>query len=413
MIRKLSNGMTVAVEKMPNAKSASFTILLQRGAAYDPEGKAGLTAVMAEMLSRGCAGKNAVELISELDSLGIERSFDCSAEYVSLSASLLPDKLDRALNLFFDIITKPNCDQNEFKQSVELSIQSILAIEDNPAEKLMNELGLRFFPYPLGRPVKGIISEIKKLTVRDIKKAMSEFSPETAILSIAGNIEPDEVLVSVEKIFSVWKTASEIRKLSLTPPKELPSHIEKALGAQVQIGLAAPFVSAKDPNYPKAILLLMILTSGMSSRLFVEVREKRGLVYAVRAFYSLMQDNGAMIVYAGTTPDKAEECIQVICAELERLKEGANEKELERGKIKYRSSLIMACEMPSSRAQAMAVDILRFDRVRSIAEMIESVTKIELEEMNSFLKSKRILPKIILTLGPEWRNKSGDGGKKI
>ena len=105
MIRKLSNGMTVAVEKMPNAKSASFTILLQRGAAYDPEGKAGLTAVMAEMLSRGCAGKNAVELISELDSLGIERSFDCSAEYVSLSASLLPDKLDRALNLFFDIIT--------------------------------------------------------------------------------------------------------------------------------------------------------------------------------------------------------------------------------------------------------------------------------------------------------------------
>lgn len=397
----LDTGLTVALERMPGLQSASFALLLPRGSAWDPVGKCGLTAILEEILLRGAGGLDARELTEAMDALGLDRGVDSSSEVLFLSGSLLGRDLDKALNFIRDIVLTPRLAEEDLAPSIDLTLQAIMGIEDVPSEKLFVELGQRYLPWPYGRPNKGIIEEVKTVGVGDLREAVAAFTPRGSILAIAGDIDHREILERIKKIFGKFNAAHEYPALAPKPPMTGPSHIVKESGAQVQIGMALPLVPMAHEDYSKAVLLSTVLSGGMSGRLFVEVREKRGLVYAVRASYGTMKDRGDLFLYAGTTPERARETIAVMQNELERLREGVTEEELSRARVQFRSSVVMSQESSRSRAKTMATDFHKLGRVREPRDIVAAINAVSLDAMNAFLARTEFKP-MTLTLGPTW-----------
>ena len=178
------------------------------------------------------------------------------------------------------------------------------------------------------------------------------------------------------------------------------THIQHE-GAQVHIGLMTSTVTVQDPNYYNAMAAVSVLSGGMSSRLFTEVREKRGLCYAVGANYNGLKQAAGISCYAGTTPDKAQETIDVIIAEFDRLGKDITESEIARAKVGLKSSLIMQSESSSSRANGIAGDHYLLGRVRSIEEIKEKLEEVSVETVSSFLKNNKFDGYTVVTIGPE------------
>ena len=395
----MASGLTVAAEKIPGLASVSFALFIPVGSAADPAGRCGLTSLASEMIMRGASDRDARALTEAMDGLGIERNVDYSLEYLLLSGSCLSTHVPRALSLFRDILLAPRLDQEELAPSIELSLQGILAVEDTPSEKLFVELGKRYLPPPFDKPSKGIAGEIEAVTIGDLRGICSYRSPRGMILSMAGDIEMTAANAMALDIFRDFPPAPDFPRFPMSPTHPEPGHVMKADAHQVQIGMAMPSLPLSHPDYVKSLLSVTVLSGGMSGRLFVEVREKRGLVYSVRAFYSTMRDRGDIYVYAGTTPEKAAETERVVRGELERLTEGITAEELARARTQLRSSVVMSQESSRGRATTMAMDLFRLGRVREPDDIIGAIQRIELDEMNAFLSRLEPRP-FVMTLGP-------------
>lgn len=407
LLETLPNGLSIAVERMPAVQSASFTILVPIGVAHDPTGRCGLTAVLTEMMPRGAGDRDAHALTEALDSLGIERSVDYGAESLVIGGSLLARDLDAGLVIARDMLLSPRLDAEELPAARELCLQSITAIEDNPSEKLFVELAQRYFPQPYGRPTKGIAEELRAVSVEDLRATVGRFSASGAVVTVAGNVEPERVRDRIASIFADWPSQDGPTDIAQKPPLAGPSHILKEGGAQVQIGMIMPGIPMDHPDYPKQQILVTVLSGGMSGRLFVEVREKRGLVYSVSAWLRTSRGRGDMMVYAGATPDRAAECLMVLGTELDRLREGVGEAELTKARTQLRSAVVMSLESSHARADTMAAQLHRIGRVRTPDEVIAGIQAVDVKAMNAFLAGFSRDGAVTLTLGPVWPSGRG------
>lgn len=386
--------------------SAAFALLLPRGAGHDPEGRCGLTALLVEMLLRGAGDLDARALVEAQDALGLERDADYSNEQTVLSGALLARDLPKALAIYRDVATAPRLDPGELEAARSLCLQSIIAIEDHPAEKLFVELARRRLPSPFNRPIKGERAELEAVTIEDLRAAAAGFGIGRGILTIAGGIGLDEGMALAEEIFGALPPGVARTDVAEAPPPPAPPHILKESGAQVQVGMATTGLPMTHPDYPKLMILVTILSGGMSGRLFVEVREKRGLVYSVRAFHGLLRERGDLYAYAGTTPERAAETIAVMRSEFARLADGVHEEEFTRAKTQLRSSIVMSQESSRARAGMMAGDLFRLGRLRAPEEIIDGIAAVTREEMNTFLASRSFAPELVVTLGPAWEKSS-------
>jgi predicted Zn-dependent peptidase len=403
MIATLDSGLTVAVERMPGVASVSFDILLPVGSAHDPEGRCGLASLLLEILLRGAGDRDARALTEAQDAIGLERDADFNDETMALSGSLLGRDLPKALAIYRDVLAAPRLDADELAPSIDLCIQQIRAIDDHPSEKLFVELARLYFPQPWGRPGKGLIEEIERITIPELRAAADAFTPRGTIIAIAGDVDEAEGIRLVEETFGSWRGGGGPPTLEARPPESGPDHIEKEAGAQVQIGMFWPGLPATHPDYPKAQLLVSLLSGGMSGRLFVEVREKRGLVYSVRASYAIRRDRGDYWLYAGTTRERAAETLAVIEGELERIRAGVERAEFEKAKTQLKSSIVMSQESTRARAGSMAGDWFRLGKVRTRDEILAAYDAVTFDDLNAFLAGVSYDGRRTLTLGPRWK----------
>ena len=249
----------------------------------------------------------------------------------------------------------------------------------------MLKLREQFYPDPLGRSVAGEIADLESLTPDTTRKIIAErFNPAKMIFSVAGKYDFDAVVKQVEKIFAS-KEGSRFRSLKTGKTGQRYKHIPND-GAQIHIGLMTPTVLVKDKNYYNARVAVSVLSGGMSARLFTEVREKRGLCYAVGAQYHAMKEAAGIACYTGTTPEKAQEAYDVIVAEFNRLAEGISEEEIHRAKVGLKSSLIMQSESSSSRAGSIAGDYYMLGKVRSLDEIKKAIDKTSVDSVLTFLR---------------------------
>lgn len=396
----LKNGMVLLGEPMESVASVAFGFMLPCGSATIVAGLCGAGNVIADWIFRGAAGKNTRQISDEIDGLGLHRAASLGSSHLSIGAVLEASSLDNALPIYADIIQKPNLEDDQFELAKQLAADSVLALEDAPRQNVMLKLRESFYPDPIGRSTAGKIKDLEKLTAKKTRQIISDnFNLSDTIFSIAGKYDFDAVVRQMEYLFNTDKRpAAEHAKLQQKQNEY--THFPNE-GAQVHIGMMTKTVKSDSPDFYNAQVAVSILSGGMSARLFTEVREKRGLCYAIGARYHSLKDAAGIMCYAGTTPDKAQETLDVIIAEFDRLKNGITEEELQRAKVGLKSSLIMSSESSASRASNIAGDFYILSRVRSLDEIKQEIEKISVDSVLKFLNENIFADYTAVTIGPK------------
>ncbi len=397
---RLANGLTLVAEKMHGVRSAAFTLLIGAGAAFDPPERGGLSALLADLVFRGAGRRTSRQVTTDLDNLGLQRGEGVESVHTSYFAATLGSNLIAALEIYADIVRRPHLPVAEVDAVRALALQELQALEDEPRQKIFVELRGRHFPFPFGRPTVGVREVLESATHQELADHHARaHRPNGAILAVAGYIDWPQLRDAVERLFGDWPAGENLAlKAGTRGPKT--DHMDQE-ATQTQIGIAYNTVPYRDPEYFKAQGAVTVLSGGSSSRLFTEVREKRGLCYAVFASYQSLPDMGAVVCYAGTTNERAQETLDVTLGEITRLTRGIDADEVARAQAGLKASLIMQGESSSARSSAVAADWYHLKRVRQLSEMQAAIDALSPQSIIEHLE--RYPPKdfTILTLGPK------------
>lgn len=405
--RTLSCGMPLLMESMSGVRSVGLTWLVPAGSATDLDNRQGLSTLWSELLMRGAGDLDSHAQADALDTLGLSRGCDTATFHMRLSATLLGDRLQEALPLLADIIRRPRMDEDSIEPSRDLALQALEGLKDDPQERAVLALRERHNPSPLNRSGMGNQEGLQAITRDDLVLGWQrQARPKESILAIAGDLDsaggPDAIAAAIDKQLADWSGSAP----PITPRE--PStrgtyhHIPDNT-AQVQIVLMHDAPREADASSKLERVAASVLSGGMAARLFTEVREKRGLCYSVSASYAADKLYGRCLAYVGTTPERAQESLDVLVAELRRINTPDGRitpEEFQRAMIGIRSNLILSGESTGARAAALAGDQHRIGRPRSLDEVAAQYAAITVDDVNAHLARRSLGPITIVTLGP-------------
>ena len=396
----LKNGLTVIAEQMPNVNSIAFDFKIPAGSAMIDEKYAGAASVISDWLFRGTQSLTSRELIEKFDYLGIHHSGSANTSCLDLGAVLESGNFASALELMAQVMLTPRFDQTQFDLSKETAIQEIVSLDDDPRQKVMLRLKEQFYPKPFNHNPMGTIETLKALDASqaaDIYRQNLDLS--RTIIAIAGKYDLSALKTQIESLFS-GDFAS--RRPDIIPSGSGAKYThEHHDGSQLHIGLITPTVKISNPDYYNAVAAATILGGGMSSRLFTEVREKRGLCYSVGAKYQTLKDYAGIACYAGTTQDKAQETLDVIVNEFSGIVKGITQDELDRAKVGLKSSLIMSSESSSARSSNLGSDFYLLGKVRSLDEIKQKIESLTVNSVIDFIRNNPLNDFTVFTIGPK------------
>jgi predicted Zn-dependent peptidase len=394
------NGLVLVAETMPWLESAAFSLVVPAGCSMDPVDRQGLGNFVSEMVQRGCGPRDSRQFVNDLERLGADRSSSISNAHCSFGAAVLAENLPAVLAIHADLVRSPHLPSEQLEDARQVCLHEIRAVEDDPAQKVMHLLRERHYPDPWGRPSHGHQPSLEQITLAEIREFFQRYyTPRGAILSVAGNVDWAHLKDHVGQTMADWSASDP------PWPKERPSdrrqcHVGHP-SSQTHIGIAYDSVPYGHPDYFQARGAVGVLSDGVSSRLFTEVREKRGLCYAVFASCHSLRDRGAVLCYAGTSTERAQETLDVVAGELARLSEGIDAEELDRLKARIKSALIMQQESSSARSSSIAADWYFLGRVQSIDEIGRIVDGLTCDSINRYLHENPPGDFTIVTLGAE------------
>jgi predicted Zn-dependent peptidase len=332
--------------------------------------------------------------------LGVERGESVGVAQATFSGATLRDNLPAALVLFADLIRRPHLPADQLEAGRNTCLQELRSIDDEPSQKLMIELRRRRYPDPWGRSSHGEEGPLRAATIQDVREFQARhYRPKGTILAVAGNFDWRRLCDHIEQLFGDWPGANSAEPNGING-KPAGNHIPFE-SSQSHVGIAYPTIPYKHPDYFQAWAAVGVLSSGSSSRLFTEVREKRGLCYTVYASLHTQRDRASVLCYAGTTAERAQETLDVTVSELLRLRDGIQQSELQRLKARIKSSLIMQQESTSARSGALARDWYHLGRARSLDEVGQLVDQLSAESINAFLSANPPRDLLVVTLGPQ------------
>lgn len=395
---QFANGLTLLVEPMTHVQSAAFTIMTPAGSIYEPTGENGTAATALDLMTRGAGDRSSRELSAALDFLGVQGNDSVGWNFLSFSGATLGEKLADALPIYADIVQRPTLPEEQFPAVINGAVQSLLSIEDEPQRKVFVELRKQCYDDPWGRSADGTLDDLPKLTPQKLVEFVQQnVRPNGTLIGVAGNVDPEEIRKTVEECFGEWEQLAEPE---LVPAKCTGGiqHLDHD-SAQTHIGLAFDAVSYGNDDYLTAWAAVSILSGGSSSRLFTEVREKRGLCYSVYATLNSLLSEGRVFAYAGTTTERAQETLDVMLDEIRKLNHGIDESELRRCQARAKSSLIMQQESTQSRASAIARDWFHLGRVKTLQEIRDAVEAITVDQILDYLNRHPLKNVTLLTIG--------------
>ncbi len=398
-IFEFPNGLTVIVEEMDTVKSAAYSLTVPSGVLYDSDSRIGASLILTELTAKGAGNLNSRALLEAFDSIGARHGESAGMYSSSYSGSLLAENLDAVMPLVASMVREPHLPEGEIDSIKSLLAQDVRSLLDNPSRRVMHELGLRYFPAPFNRPSIGVAEHLEACTLSDIKNIFGKaYTPKNAILSVAGNVKAEKVRALAEKCFGSWKGGDSILPKMAELPKRQTHHI-KSDSAQLQIALAYPSVKFAEEFYYASRVASDVLSGGMFGRLFIEVREKRGLCYSVYSSTSSTGIGGVSMAYAGTTTERAQETLDVMLEVLRSVKGTLTDEELKRSKANIKASLVMSEESSGARAGANANDWWWLKRIRSLDEIKDGIEKVTLAELDQYLTKYPCENPMVVTLG--------------
>jgi predicted Zn-dependent peptidase len=335
-----------------------------------------------------------------MDQLGLARSTAVTNYHTRLSAAMPATRLPAALAIYANLLQRPLLPATQIDDGRMVCIQELLAMQDDLSQKLMEQLRIRQYPDPYSRSAHGTLETLQEISIDDVQQFYDQhFTPHETIISIAGNVDSQQIFQTINELFGNW-TGHETTSIDTTPPPSGHHHMDQE-SSQTQIGIVFPSVPYAHPDYFQARGAVGVLSDGMSSRLFSEVREKRGLCYTVFAMCHTLRKQGCVLTYAGTTTERAQETLDVLLAELVRLGDGILPAELDRLKAKIKSGLIMQQESSNSRASSIAADWHLLGKVRTTNELSLILDGLSCDSINHYLTNNRPNEFRVVTLGQD------------
>ena len=379
------NGLTLLGEEMPWLESAAFAFLIRAGAVHDPAERLGLSNLTCDMLQRGSGDLSNREFVEALERLGVERSSSVSLAHTSFSGATLADNLLPTISHYADLLRKPQFPEDQLEESRQVCFQELRAIEDDLAHRTLERVRQLQYPAPWGRSVQGATAHVESITIDDVRKQFEQrYNPTGMIVSVAGKINWPKLKDHIGQLFADWspQPAYEIEE---SATEQTQAHIQHESN-QTHIAIAYPSVPYRHDDYYEARAAVGVLSDGMSSRLFTEVREKEGLCYTIYATINTLRDRGSVICYSATSTERAQETLDTALHELKRMEQGIEESELNRLKARIKSSLIMQQESSASRSVSMAIDWYHLGLIRSMQEVSDSINSLTAQTISDYLK---------------------------
>jgi predicted Zn-dependent peptidase len=396
----LANGITLVGEALPGVESVAVAFHAPAGAVHDGPGRSGLAAVTGEMGLRGAGGRSSREIVETLESAGIQWSQSVSSSHASLSGAMVARQLPVALPVYADIIRRPALPEDQLEAARQMVLQNLAGIEDDPGHRAMTALRQMHFPAPWGAPAEGLSADVERLDIAAIRRFhAAHVRPAGMIVAVAGRIDWDDFVRRIEALFGDWEPGPAA---AVTPGPRGPRvrHVpHDAQQTHVAVGWSAP--PYRDDASYEATAALSILGGGASSRLFTEVRERRGLCYSVSAGYQTHREFAMAVGYAGTTAARAQETLDVMLAEIDRLPGTITADEVERIKARAKSGLVMQQESSAARAGAIARQWYHLGEVRTLAEELARYDRLSVASIEDWLASQPPRDLSVVSLGRE------------
>jgi predicted Zn-dependent peptidase len=405
---EFGNGLTLVAQRMAAVASTAVAVAVPAGSSRDPVGGEGVASLACDWLLRGAGGRNTRQINDELDGLGCQHAEDAQSAHLTLSMAQLGRNLPAVLKVYADLLRRPHLSEDTFEPCRQLGLQGLDGLEDEPMRKCQVMIRERFFPRPLGRNPLGTKEALTAMApAAAAEHVRGRLTPAGTIMGVAGAFEWKDLLDAVGALLGDW-AGPTLDKVPTLPPENGITQVRKET-SQAQITLAYRAVTIDKPTYYHARVAEMVLSGGMSGRLFTEVREKRGLVYSVGARYNCLKGHAGMFVYAGTSPQKAQETLEVAVGELRKLGDGITAAELARARTQLKSNLIMQGESTSARAQALAGDWYHLRRLRSLKEISDAIDATTVQDVQAYARAFPAKDFTVLTIGPADLNTAGLG----
>ncbi len=373
----LKNGLRLAVDEMKDVETVSVGVFVNTGSRNEMPEINGISHFLEHMAFKGTATRSARQIAEEFEGIGGRINAYTSKEKTVYYAKVLKKHAEFAVEFLADILQNSTFDSVELEKERGVILQEIAMTNDTPDDIVFDYFQEAAYPkQALGRSILGPVKNIKKFG-RDhfVDYIGKQYNYHNICVVAAGNIKQSDLIKWSQKYFTKLGTA---KIKASEPAKYIGGEFckEKKL-EQVNLVIGYKGYSYLDKNNYSAQILAMILGGGMSSRLFQEVRENRGLAYSIYAFNYTHQDSGIFGIYAGTTPDKANELIAATKSEINKICEKISDKELERVRTQFEASLLMAKESTSGRMQKLGGDILAYGRIISDKEILEKVLAVK------------------------------------
>lgn len=337
------------------------------------------------MVQRGSGDRSSREFVEALERLGVDRSSSVSLTHTNYSGSTLASNLLPALSLHADLVRRPRLPAEQLEEARQVCFQELRAVDDDLAHRTLERVRELEYPAPWGRSVQGELEHVRAISLEDVHSFYSRsYGPEQTIISVAGNLDWVALRDHMEALFADWQPQESVH-IQETPTDESHSHIPYDSN-QTHLAIAYPSVPYRHADYYQARAAVGVLSDGMSSRLFTEVREKQGLCYTIYASVNTLRDRGCVLCYSATSTERAQATLDTTIRELIRLRDGVLDSELDRLKARIKSALIMQQESSASRAVSMAIDWYHLGQIRSMEEVSAQVNALTARSISDYLR---------------------------
>ena len=382
---RLANGIRVLSERLPDLTSITVGIWVENGSRYEQPHQAGISHFLEHLFFKGTERRTAAQIAEEIDAVGGVLNAFTGKEYTCYYAKVLHEQLPLALDLLADIFTQSRFASEEIDRERSVIIQEISQVEDTPDDYVHELFNLAFWPgHPLSRPIAGTAQTVQGLTREDFLRFLdARYRPDRVLIAAAGNLIHHDLVAVAEGKFGALSGTAPLVDGGPPEARAGVSVHEKPL-EQVHLCLGTPGIAQADAERYPAHLLNLALGGGMSSRLFQEIRERRGKAYTVYSFLSSYLDAGYFGVYVGTSAEWVREVVDVIRAELERAaRDGLSAGELARVKQQMKGSMLLGLETSDSRMSRIAKNEIYFGRNVPIEEVAARIDAVQNDEVVS------------------------------
>ena len=378
-VTRLASGLTVVTDAMPHLQSASLGVWIGAGSRDEKPDEHGISHLLEHMAFKGTSRRNARQIAEEIEAVGGDLNAATSVETTAYYARVLRADVPLALDVLSDILADPTFEPEELAREKNVIVQEIGAVEDTPDDLIFEYLQEIAFPgQPIGRSILGTPETVRSFDSRRLRGYLGRnYRASDMVVAAAGSVDHDAVVAEVERRFGAFAGTDA----PAPPPARFSggSRVEQRDLEQVHVAFALEGLPQRDPSIYSLQVFTNVLGGGMSSRLFQEVREIRGLCYSIYAFHAAYADTGMLGVYAGTDASDLADLMRVVVDEISATAETLSETEIARSKAQMKAGLLMALESSGARAEQLARQLMIYGRPIPLAEIVGKVEAVTVE----------------------------------